>query len=355
MSALPKILPDPLPLDVDGGRRFIRHPVDLRDFPFECRHVVREVWDALIGQDFDDVTILPDRLTDRFLKQLTGRSPRSVQDGLYYAELGAARCNVLIGIERQLRDLARKLDALAGKPELCTTDADRARVAELAAERDRLRADLLEFRQSWDALKTEYRQLTARMVMITSKPELTEEDRDRLVELAARRDAVRAEIIAPDSLIFRHSGPGFGGNRRIEILARVAAKKEKEPRPAAAKAKAKAPGNPSRDRQIPNVGTVKDCTPEEVAAIQAAAKAREEEHAATAAGPMTPEEQANFNRFFGPAAEKRREAERRRTEQAEAAARRLEEKRRPKSGPTARDDIPTVLAFGIPPEPDDSS
>jgi hypothetical protein len=374
MSAAPKLLPDPKPLTVDrDGERFIRHPVLIAAYPVQYRHVVREVWDALIDQDRDNATILSDRLTDRVLSQLTGLSPRGVQDGLYFLELGPAACHVLIGIERRLRRNQGERDALARRPELCTTDADHARLAELVAERDRLRADLVEFRQSRDDLKARYRQLTSRMVMILSNPDPTDADHARLAELVAERAAVRALLEAPDSLIFRHSGPGFDGLRQIEITARLAGGKKK-PHAGAAKGQGKGKGDDkagrkaSYDRQIPNgIGAVQDCTPEQVAANLERMRAREAEAEAAAdvPVPMTPEQQADFDRFFGPAAKERREAQRRSEERDREAAQRLADKRRPKSGPGAPGDVPTIQAFvdraarerGIPapPDPHDTS
>ena len=244
MSAATKLIPDPLPLHVEGGRRFIGHPVALRDFPPEYRPIVREVWDVLIERDFEDVTILPDNLTDLVLKQLAGRCARGIQEGLYYLELGASACRTLASIERRLRGAA--------------TDEDRARAC----------AELVAFRAARQDIKDRYHQLTARMVMIRSKPDPTDEDRARLAELAAERDGVRTELEADDALIFRHSGPGMLGRRQIEIVARLAGEKKGKGgrRPAAG---TKAPAGQSKGTPIPNVGIVPETPPELAAAVKA--------------------------------------------------------------------------------------
>ena len=269
MSAATKLIPDPLPLHVEGGRRFIGHPVALRDFPPEYRPIVREVWDVLIERDFEDVTILPDNLTDLVLKQLAGRCARGIQEGLYYLELGASACRTLASIERRLRGAA--------------TDEDRARAC----------AELVAFRAARQDIKDRYHQLTARMVMIRSKPDPTDEDRARLAELAAERDGVRTELEADDALIFRHSGPGMLGRRQIEIVARLAGEKKGKGgrRPAAG---TKAPAGQSKGTPIPNVGIVPETPPELAAAVKAHVEALD----APTPTP-TPEEEARSKRGWG--------------------------------------------------------
>jgi hypothetical protein len=296
MTAAARLLPDPSPLRIEGGARYIGHPVELREFPVEYRAAARDVWDTLIERDLDDTTLLPDRLTDRVLHQLTGRSERSVQEGLYFLELGPAGCHALAGLERRLRAAVRAGDAGAAAG---------------------ARAELVEFRLARQDLKDRFRQAGARMLAIDSGPEPTDADRERLAELAAERDRIRAELLAGGGLILRHSGPGFEGRRQIEITRPMAGARPKAPAapPAKARGKAMAQGkSSSRGSSIPNLqsGTVPETTPEQAAAAAA-------QVAAATAGEipgMTAEEQAEADRIWEESRKRREAAGRRKSRPA---------------------------------------
>jgi hypothetical protein len=191
----PSLLPRQFPLRVEGGRRFIGHVIPHRDFPAEYRAAATENWDALIDLDHENVTLLDDDLSDRFLAQHEGRKGRFVQKGLEALEVGPKALHARVAIERQIRSLAGELAALEAKPD--PTDSDRARIAELVRAATLLRADLINV----------------------------------------------------DSVIFRHSGPGFQGRRHIEIIGRLAGAKPKER--ARAARKAAGPSIPNlQDREI---------------------------------------------------------------------------------------------------------
>jgi hypothetical protein len=254
MSAALKLLPRQSPLFDEDGDRFIGHVVRLKDFPVEYRAAASEMWDALIDGDHDNVCLLPDGLTDPYLSQWMDRSGRFDQKGLYALELGPAALHDLVKLERPLAELYH----LRRKAE--PTDAERARIAELAARETALRSELKAMREARRDLKDDLGKKTGALAALQWKKEPTAEDLARMEELAAEADAIRARLIHKDSVIFRHSGPGFEGRRHIEIVRRLKKKKKPESKPKAAAKKAEPVYN-----RVPET----TLTPEELAAAAA--------------------------------------------------------------------------------------
>jgi hypothetical protein len=240
------LIPDPRPLRVEeGGKQFFGHIVDLRAFPKECEGPIQVIYDRLIGLDFRDETILPDRVTDLVLVQATGRSFRSVQEVLYWLEIGPTACRRLMALERTIRQTAAELARLAGIPD--PGDHDRARAAALEAQHRSARAELDAMRDRRARLKAELGKVTGRLGALTRKREPDAADRALADELFAKATRIRAELINEDSVILRHSGPGFHGRRRIELLAQLAGRKPKEREKARPAADAAAKARPAAD------------------------------------------------------------------------------------------------------------
>ena len=103
---------------------------------------------------------------------------------------------------------------------------------------------------------------------LQSKLESTDDDRDRIAEWTQEKARLTAELTNNNALIFRHSGPGFGGYRRIEIIARLAGGEAKAP----GKGGAKAPDKPKAAKVAGGTNGVvpRETTPEQLAAAAAA-------------------------------------------------------------------------------------
>jgi hypothetical protein len=271
VSALPRLIPDPSRLFVEGGGRFIAHHVLLREFPVEHRHVVREVYDALVDLDRLNLTMLPDSITDLVLHGLSGLCLRSVQEGLYYLEIGPRACHLLLSLERGIRQTAAELEGLAGIAE--PTDGDLARIAELTARRDRLGAELTVERAARRELKDALGKVTGSLEPLLRRREPTDLERAQIAELSAEAARLRGELIREDSVIFRHSGPGFHGLRNIELLAQLAKAKPKSKAKGDAEAGGDGPKKGKGEPVYNRVPPPTPATPAELAAIKAATDA----------------------------------------------------------------------------------
>jgi len=339
MSAAPKLLPDPSPLRTEGGERYIGQGVSLRDYPTQVEKNVRLIWDRAIGTGCLDETILPISLVDRWLSQLTGMCPRLVQETLYWMEVGPAEARIQLKLEGDIRRLARKPDP---------TDGDRAALA-------RLRAELADRRAAISGLKDEIKSLTGRMAALLAKPDRTEAERAILVELAVQRAAAwdRFHARTPDATIFRWSGPGFRGDRHIEVLRPLKGKAGGARTPGKGPERGARPARPAATdpprATVTNVPPIPQTTPEQAA--EAAAR-----NAAVISGEEipepTPDDLAALDRY-----------EEGRRKRQEAARRDRPAIRLGPAPPGVRPADAAVralldakgLAFRAVPEPDDSS